>query len=151
MPHARSTAQLIDPSDGTQLAIKPGTLVSLVVDALDKAGKTKAVQDGLALLGLVRVRRKQTWLNFQARVNKWVDASGAAGFKVQNKDATCIQFRNSDSDALVVSLQWDATACAAPAASEPTTQPAAEPATEPATQPAAEPAAAAADGWCSVM
>lgn len=146
MPHARSTAQLVDPADGTQLAIKPGVAPDTVVDALIKAGKSKSVQDGLAVLGHVRVRRHSTWINFQARVKKWIDASGPAGFTTQKNDATCIQFRSSD--ALIVSLQWDpattvatADATTATAATAATTEPAAATAT-------AEPPA---EGWCSVM
>jgi hypothetical protein len=146
MPHARSTAQLVDPADGTQLAIKPGVAPDTVVDALIKAGKSKSVQDGLAVLGHVRVRRHSTWINFQARVKKWIDASGPAGFTTQKNDATCMQFRSSNAgDALIVSLQWDPTTTVAAADATDATAATTEPAAATAT---AEPPA---EGWCSVM
>lgn len=134
MPHARSTAQLIDPSDGHQLAVKPGTDLQGVVDAILNTTETKdkRVEN---IMRFVRVRKATQYDSFKARVVRWVDCDNVHGMK---KDKTCVQFytrlQNGSMLTLLVSLQW-------------------EPEAEPVTLniPFEPQESAAEAGWCCVM
>lgn len=133
MPHARSTAQLIDPTDGHQLAVKPGTDLQGVVDAIINTTepKDKRVEN---IMRFVRVRKATQFNSFKARVAQWVDHDNVYADK---KDKTCVQFYTRQSNGsmikLLVSLQW-------------------EPEAEPVTlNIPLEPQESAEAGWCCVM